>query len=207
MYVIAAYLIHHFYSGSVAGNSIWNEIGYWRMNGQTEVELEERVYNCTFRRNQDGLQIYIDQTPLDIRVISRNGRRLEVVMNGHRYEFYCVEKEVETNVLFDGFSFGVRSNSVISQVKIEREKSFVKQSFQNLIYADLFGKVLNLNLINGNQVHKGELLLTLESMKTEIHVLSPSDARIKKVYVKAGEPVIERQLLLELEEIVSADSN
>jgi biotin carboxyl carrier protein len=128
-------------------------------------------------------------------------------MNGHKHEFYCVKKELETSVLYDVFSFGVRSNSVISQVKIEREKSFVKQSFQNLIYADLFGKVLNLNLVNGNQVHKGELLLTLESMKTEIHVLSPSDARIKKVHVKAGEPVIERQLLLELEEIVSADSN
>jgi len=37
-------------------------------------------------------------------------------------------------------------------------------------------------------------------MKTEIHVLCPFDARVKKTYVKEGNAVVEKQLLVELEE-------
>jgi len=37
-------------------------------------------------------------------------------------------------------------------------------------------------------------------MKTEIHVLCPVDARVKKTHVKEGNAVVEKQLLVELEE-------
>ncbi len=201
-HLVVAYLIHHFYSGNPYGNSIWNQIGYWRMRSQMEVILEDRVFNCSFRDNPESLQISIDETPFRIKIICKDDRRLELEIKRQTHVFYFVEKADETIVLFGGFSFAVRSNSVLSQVRIERKKSLVQQSFQNLIYADLFGKVLNITGTAGDEVRKGEVLLTLESMKTEIHVLSPADARIKKIHVKPGEPVIEKQLLLELEEIL-----
>jgi len=172
------------------------------MRMQIEIELEEHIFHCSFRNSPDGLQISIDQTPIELRIILKDNRCLELEINQGRKVLYFVEKASETNVLIGGFSFAVRSNSVLSQVRIEREKSLVQQSFQNLICADLFGKVLNLHKTTGDVVQKGEVLLTLESMKTEIHVLSPANARIKKVHVKEGESVIEKQLLFELEEIM-----
>ena len=122
------------------------------------------------------------------------------MVGGTSERFHVVEKAAETIVHFQGFSFAARSNSVMSQVKIQTKKSGIYQNFQNLICADLFGKVLHLNATVGEAVSKGQTLLTMESMKTEIHVLSPTQARIRKIHVKTGETVAEKQVLIELEE-------
>lgn len=59
---------------------------------------------------------------------------------------------------------------------------------------------MKINVRQGDHVVRGQVLLTLESMKTEIHVSCSSEAIIKKIYIKEGETVTERQLLIELEE-------
>ena len=123
-----------------------------------------------------------------------------MTVNGALERIHVVEKAVETIIHFQGFPFAVRSNSILSQVQIQTKKSGIQQNFQNLICADLFGKVLHLNATVGEAVSKGQTLLTLESMKTEIHVLSPTQARIRKIHVKTGETVAEKQVLIELEE-------
>jgi biotin carboxyl carrier protein len=62
----------------------------------------------------------------------------------------------------------------------------------------LFGRVLRLNIHEGDVVQSGQILLTFESMKTEIHVICPVDACVKKTHVKEGDAVVEKQLLVEL---------
>jgi len=89
----------------------------------------------------------------------------------------------------------------MKQAVVNRNKLRPEKVFQNLICADLFGKVLKLNISEGDVVQSGQVLLTLESMKTEIHVLCPVNARVKKTHVKEGNAVVEKQLLVELEEI------
>jgi biotin carboxyl carrier protein len=89
----------------------------------------------------------------------------------------------------------------MSQVLLNRKNTGRDKTFQNLICADLFGKVLKLNIAKGDTVQVGQILLTLESMKTEIHVLCPVKARVKKIYINEGNAVIEKQLLVELEDI------
>ena len=88
-----------------------------------------------------------------------------------------------------------------------RKNGNEQKIFQNLICADLFGKVLKLNRCEGEEVHAGQILLTLESMKTEIHVLCPVDARVKKIYVKEGNAVVEKQLLIELQPLSNLPPN
>jgi biotin carboxyl carrier protein len=112
-----------------------------------------------------------------------------------------MEEETQTQIISGGFSFALRSNLVRNQVRPMRKNGNEQKIFQNLICADLFGKVLKLNRCEGDVVHAGQILLTLESMKTEIHVLCPVDARVKKIYVKERNAVVEKQLLVELEEI------
>jgi biotin carboxyl carrier protein len=87
------------------------------------------------------------------------------------------------------------------QVLPLRKNGQTERVFQNLICADLFGKVLKLNVSEGDEVYAGQILLILESMKTEIHVLCPVDARVKKIHVNEGNAVIEKQLMVELEKI------
>jgi acetyl/propionyl-CoA carboxylase alpha subunit len=197
--IAVAFVAHHFFKPERAGSSVWNQLGYWRQLSQIQVEIEQTIIPVSFRI-QEKLKVEIQDKSFDIEVLNREQNLLKLMVDGTLERFHVVEKAAETIVHFQGFLFAARSNSVLSQVQIQTKKSGIYQNFQNLICADLFGKVLHLNAMVGEAVSKGQTLLTLESMKTEIHVLSPTQARIRKILVETGETVVEKQVLIELEE-------
>lgn len=199
--VITAYLFHHFYSGIYSGNSVWNQLGYWRMMPRLDVEFEGETYPAHVENTNVGIRVQVGLKKYETALLHRTGKSLELEIDGQKEVFYSIEKKNETCILYQGFSFALWSNSVRAQARVERKKSVIQQNFQNLICADLFGKVLKLNVAVGEEVRKAQVLLTLESMKTEIHVLSPANARIKQLHVSPGQSVTEKQLLVELEEI------
>jgi acetyl/propionyl-CoA carboxylase alpha subunit len=196
--VITAYLFHHFYSGDYAGVSVWNQLGYWRMMPQLDVVFEGKSYPAYVENTNAGMRVQVGPKKVEAVLLHRAGKLLGLGMDGQKEVFYCTEKDNVTCILFQGFSFAVRSNAVRAEARVESKKSVIQQNFQNLICADLFGMVLNLNVTVGEEVRKGQVLLTLESMKTEIHVLSPANGRIKQLHVISGQSVAEKQLLVEI---------
>lgn len=198
-HLVIAYLIFHFYQANNSGNSIWNQIGFWRLNSTFEVSVEGNQFSVESGGNSSEQHFKINNHDYQISGIQRNGNLLELIIDQHQEKFHCVENKVETLVLYGGFSFSLRSNLLINQVSVLNKNVTASNIFQNLICADLFGKVLKLNYRDGDEVRAGQVLLTLESMKTEIHVLCPVDTKVKKVHVKVGNAVIESQLLIELQ--------
>jgi 3-methylcrotonyl-CoA carboxylase alpha subunit len=195
-----AYLIFHFQQKKSSGYSVWNEIGFWRMMPRMEVFADGEKLECINRWNSGNQIFSINQQEYEVSVIQMNGNLLELKINQQPETFYCLDDEKQTQVIADGFSFALRSNSLMSQALLNKKNAALEKVFQNLICADLFGKVLKLNISKGDVVQAGQVLLTLESMKTEIHVLCPVDAQIKKIHIAEGNAVTEKQLLVELEQ-------
>ena len=195
-----AYLVFHLQAHKNSGNSVWNQIGFWRMMPFVEVYVDEEKYECNIRFYSDCQIFRINQEEYDTKGIRLTENSLELNINQQLESFYCLEEEKKTQIISGGFHFALRSNLRRNQVLPMRKNGNEQKIFQNLICADLFGKVLKLKRCEGDVVYAGEILLTLESMKTEIHVLCPVDARVKKIYVKEGNAVVEKQLLVELEE-------
>jgi biotin carboxyl carrier protein len=196
-----AYLIFHLRNGNNSGNSVWGQIGFWRMAALVEVAVEGEKYGCRMDPASNGQVFRINGEEYQVGVEKVNGNLLELKINQRLETFYCLWGKNHTTIILAGFAFALRSNLLMDQVLRVDKNVNVKKVFQNLICADLFGKVLKLNIREADIVEPGQILLTLESMKTEIHVLSPSNARVKKTHVKEGIAVVERQLLVELEEI------
>lgn len=194
-----AYLIFQLQQRKHSGNSVWNQVGYWRMSPVAEVLVDSEKLKCSFRQNEHGQIFKFNQVEYLVSDVHLNGNLLELNINQQPDSFYCLNEANATQIVFGGFSFLVRSNLVKDQVILNRIKVSSERVFQNLICADLFGKVLKLNISKGDRVKVGQVLLTLESMKTEIHVLSPVDGRVKKVHVMEGTAVVEKQLLVELQ--------
>ena len=200
--LVVAYLLVHFYEQEPSGNSVWNRIGFWRMNSRFEVSVDGVEMNCQVKPIANGYYLFqVEQNDYTVSSVRKDKFFVEVVINGEVETFYFIDKERETRVCKGGFEFRVRSNSIPEQVQIFRNNSGHEKIFENLIRADLFGRVLKISVRPGDLVKSGEKMLTLESMKTEIHVLSPVGARVKKLHVKEGNAVVEKQLLVELEEI------
>jgi len=198
--LVIAYLVFHLQHKKSAENSIWNQIGFWRMFSPFEVAVDGKKYGGSVEFVGDK-QIYVlDSQEYRISKVEFAGSRMKFEINNRIELFHAIGKESVTTILHNGFSFEIQSNLFLNQAVVNRIKSRSQKVFQNLICADLFGKVLKLNICKGDAVQAGQILMTLESMKTEIHVLCPVDARVKKIYVKEGNAVVEKQLLMEMEE-------
>ena len=61
------------------------------------------------------------------------------------------------------------------------------------------GKIVKINVEEGQTVKKGETLIILEAMKMENIITSPRDGIIKSISVKKGDAVEKNQLLIEFE--------
>jgi 3-methylcrotonyl-CoA carboxylase alpha subunit len=199
--LVIAFLIFHFLKKEHNGNSVWNQIGFWRMNPQFEVSIEGKVYKCWFESAQQGPTFRFSDQEYHVTGWQFKGFQLEIQFEHQIQTFRCMDGKGQTLIEYNGFQFELQSNSLQNQASVIRENKETLKIFQNLICADLFGKVLKLNVHAGDIVDSGQILLTLESMKTEIHVLCPAKARIKGIYVNVGDSVTEKQLLVELEEI------
>jgi 3-methylcrotonyl-CoA carboxylase alpha subunit len=195
---VIAYLVFQFQQKNNSGNSVWNQIGFWRLMPQIEVIVDGEKFNCNIESGELQQIFRINQQEYTVSAIVMEGNTIKMEIDQHAETFYCLENENQTEVFLNGFSFLLRSNSLMSQVLLNRKNTGQDKIFQNLICADLFGKVLKLNISKGDEVQAGHILLTLESMKTEIHVLCPVNARVKKIHVEEGTMVVEKQLLVEL---------
>lgn len=197
--LVIAYFVFHFYQQKNSGNSVWDQIGFWRINSSFEVTVDGSKFDGSFVPNTQGQFFRINEKTYPVSAIQRNGNLLELEIDGQTGIFFCVENKHDTLILHNGFLFSLRSNLLINQALVLNKNVALTNNFQNLICADLFGRVLKINVCDGDVVTSGQTLLTLESMKTEIHVLCPVNARVKMVHVKTGETVAEKQLLIELE--------
>jgi 3-methylcrotonyl-CoA carboxylase alpha subunit len=198
--LVIAYLLYHLQQNNQTGNSVWYQIGYWRICILTGVCVDNEKIEVQMETNQFGQLFRINQEEYQVLVLKRSENLLKLQINEEIGIFYYIENENETLIVKEGFQFSLRSNLLMNQVLVKPANVGVNKGFQNLICADLFGKVLKIHVIAGQKVHAGQLLLTMESMKTEIHVLCPSDGFVAKTHIKVGTAVVEKQLLIELEE-------
>jgi len=71
----------------------------------------------------------------------------------------------------------------------------------NVIVSDIPGKVIKINVSDGDAVKKGDCLIIIEAMKMENSLVAPMDAKIKSVSAKAGELVDAGVTLISLEKV------
>jgi biotin carboxyl carrier protein len=91
-------------------------------------------------------------------------------------------------------------------VEDEREKRLraaaggrVAETGEYHLRAPMPGLVVAVQVIEGQEVKKGQVILILESMKMQNELKSPRDGTIGRIRVKAGESVEQKQSLLSVQ--------
>ena len=88
-------------------------------------------------------------------------------------------------------------NRLVKSSTAQRPKAEVGNA--NHIGAPMPGVVASIGVQVGQQVHEGDLLLTIEAMKMETGLHAERDAVVKAVHVQPGGQIDAKDLLVELE--------
>jgi biotin carboxyl carrier protein len=83
---------------------------------------------------------------------------------------------------------------------IKKDAQNKKESF-NQIKSPLFGKVVGIKVKAKQEVKRGDVLIIIESMKTENNILATGKGVIDDIFVSEGSQVAENSALLKLSPI------
>jgi len=139
-------------------------------------------------------------------------KKFKFKINGSEYEVSV--NEVEENVA------EIEVNGTPFTVEIEKQQKTSTKSFKKKpagkvdpintptkavsaspVKSPLPGTIMKVLVTPGQMVKRGEVILTMESMKMENNILAEHDAVVKKVYVQTGQSVMQDDLLCDFNDV------
>ena len=114
-------------------------------------------------------------------LVSLNGKQYEVIVEHHTANVTNVTPFVPERS---------PKESSIEQKQAEHLGSLGNPPANSTaVKAPLPGTITKLNVKNGQNIKRGEILCILEAMKMETEIVAPADGTVSKILVKAGDSV------------------
>jgi len=182
------------------GNNIWESLGSWR-------NICKRIYsigNISFEvyinilatgrisfslSNQEHLISGIQNQEHAVSFLIDNVKYTCLVTKDSEQHFY---------ISFNSLDFTVQRADLTDLRIFSQNGKSLRQLNGNQILSPLNGKVIKLNVKEGDKVQKGELLLIIESMKMENKITAPFEAVINKILVSSGDHIKGNELIMNL---------
>ena len=109
-------------------------------------------------------------------------------------------KPIQGFFAWAGDTFWLQHHDTQAMFIDQRLQSSAAQASQasNTIRAPMHGRISQIHAKDHQSVSTGQLLVIMEAMKMEHHLLAPCDANIEQVLVQAGDQVASGQVLIKL---------
>jgi len=166
------------------------------------------------------VEIKINDRVAWVNLISQNGSKLEIEVDGNVYEVDLLHTADGTfSILEGGHSYNIelvphkhKNYTAYTLYKsyelevIDAEARYLINrggngfaSNENTIASPMPGKVVKVLVSEGDVVKEGDTAIVIAAMKMESEYKTPKDGVIKKVNVKDGDTIEGNQILIELE--------
>ena len=177
--------------------NIWEEIGYWRNQiifSFTNDQIEKTIH--VISSNGKFYQFEFENAKIDIILNEIKKNFISLDIGSNKYEaFLSVDKKGIYHVSINGNSFQYKHNDFLDENEIL--SSSVQGVNGNNLFAPMPGKILKINVKEGENVKRGTVLLVVEAMKMENNIVAGTDAIVEKLNVSEGEMVdTDKQLIL-----------
>jgi biotin carboxyl carrier protein len=153
-----------------------------------KISVEQKDNKFVFREGQEVWEA-------DIRPISENV--VSLLIGGRTYTAYIGRDRLKTIVHINGAECVVEKPGEQAGDFLAVEEKAVEGKLK--VKAPMPGKVIKIDVAEGDEVRKNQTLAVVEAMKMENEIKSPGEAVVTRVFVAAGSLVDSENPLLELE--------
>ncbi|MBR2051644.1 MAG: biotin/lipoyl-binding protein [Bacteroidales bacterium] len=209
--VVALFLFYDFnkkYLENKAIDNVWEEVGYWRYNMNVDVEVlsqrttdnrqQSSVFHVQIERiTRKSLHCTINDQGYEV-LLSQNGGKINKVIINGMTESIFVSETSDNNycVHLKGLDFICRRTDELND---SRDYSYKEDKNNDLEYrSPMPGKVIKVNVKEGDDVKEGDVLCVVEAMKMENNIKAMTAAKVAKVFVGEGDKVDVKNILIEL---------
>ena len=199
--IVAAFLMFDFCKRQVEQRTenVWEEIGYWRYRMQLTVDVEgQKVPVDIFAAEAGRIEGTIGETPFVVEFLQYDKKQLKIMLNGRTETVYCsVNDEQKTIVNFHGLNFTCFRTDQLNDTLDYACKETVND--KSRLVSPMPGKVVKINVKEGEEVKEATVLIVVEAMKMENNIVATGKAKVKKILVAEGQMVDNKMQLIELE--------
>ena len=199
--IVAAFLMFDFCKKQVEQHpeNVWEEIGYWRYHMQITVDVEGRKVPVSISAAEAGkIQGRVGEKPFAVEFIQYDNRQLKLMLNGRTETVYCsVNDDQKTIVNFHGLNFTCYRNDQLNDTLDYACKEQVND--KSRLVSPMPGKVVKINVKEGDEVKEGTIMMVVEAMKMENNIVAAGKAKVKKILVTEGQMVDNKMQLIVLE--------
>jgi acetyl-CoA carboxylase biotin carboxylase subunit len=196
-----SYLIYCFRKDYLYKNA-WQEIKHWRNQVNLTVIVDnKKVAIELIKQNNNYYEFIIDNLNYKVSFLSFVNHELDIFINDRFYKSYISEdKKGKTNFSYDIFDYEISREDYLLEQEFNSDYDSKLSSNVNFVSSPMPGKIIKINIAQGDKVKKGSVLLVVEAMKMENYILSPKDTVIKEIKTKIGEMVESQNQLIVFEE-------
>ena len=188
-------------------------IGYMSLKKENYNIIDEKKNSYVLTLNKKKYSIQIEEGKKNfIKIIYKNAsfkiksfwkvneNLIEVLINKKKYLLQFDKFKNHFSITYldysVDFSFFDKNTSKFEKYMLEEEV----EDLSKYLLAPMPGKIVSINVKDGQKIKSGENLLILEAMKMENLITATKDAKIKKINVKSNDTVEADQILIEFDE-------
>ena len=182
----------------------WKKLGYWRTS-QSLIRLivDSEHYSVVLDlRGQSNPAFVVDGIKTEFKIVNQSDNYLDIGINNQTCRISATfENEFILCACLENIQYKLSFPGLLKNypetISSLDDKSIIESGE---IRSPLHGKILEINIIENQIIKKGDLLMVIEAMKSENRILSPRDAKVKRIAVNVGSQVTDRMPLIFLEE-------
>ncbi len=181
----------------------WNYIGYWRITDPAILfKIDDKLVNIGLSlRNKTKSAFVLNETVYCFKIISDSKGRISIKIDENTKHLSYVTDLQNIWISCENSQYRI---SFPGLLKSYPETIVNSGNTSNIetgeIKSPLHGKVLEINVEKNQIIKKGDLMMIIEAMKSENRILSPRDAKVKKIVVNVGAQVTDQMPLIYLED-------
>jgi biotin carboxyl carrier protein len=159
------------------------------------------INNKTFEIEilRDG-SLLLNGEPREIDFLALGPSMYSILMDGLSHELVIEERDKGIEVLMRGKLYSGKVLDERAQLMAERTGGMNADTGEMSIKAPMPGLVVVVPVEVGQEVHAGQTVIILESMKMQNELKSPRDGMIQHINVAAGQSVEQNKILVTIAE-------
>ena len=158
-------------------------------NGEIINEISNNEYLIKIQDKEHHLQI-----------LNINSSGMEFVLDNHFHSVKYIENQTaEMKIVVDGVPLTINMHTKLDEIVYKNTGGSDAGSAQINLRSQIPGKVVSVEVKNGDKVKTGDIVCVLESMKMQVSVKSHKDGEVKNLKIKEGVSVNKNDILAEIE--------